>query len=101
MNNSSSRFEQRYIAAALILIGIGLAFWTPWAALPALLVAMLLLLFTGKAKSSLHDLDELLAKSGDGVLVARMPHAVADPTLESIRRNLNSVLDQTETAFRE
>lgn len=37
--------------------------------------------------------------SGDGEMVGRLPNVMADPTLESIRVNLNSVLDQTETAF--
>jgi len=101
MKNSSSRFERRYAALGLIALGVGLAFWTPWAALPALLLAMLALLFPEGGQSSLHDLDELLARSGEGVLVKRLAHTVQDPTLESIRCNLNSVLDQTETAFRE
>ncbi|HEX8963028.1 MAG TPA: methyl-accepting chemotaxis protein [Rhodocyclaceae bacterium] len=101
MKNSSSRSERRYAALVLVALGAGLAFWTPWAALPALLLAMAALLLPAGGRTSLHDLDELLAKSRDGELVGRLAHAVEDPTLESIRRNLNSVLDQTETAFRE
>ncbi|HEX8989928.1 MAG TPA: methyl-accepting chemotaxis protein [Rhodocyclaceae bacterium] len=103
MKNSSSPFDPRYPAVGLTALGLGLAFWTPWAAMPALLAAMLLLLIAGGGSggASVHGLDELLKRAGDGHLVGRLPHTVADPTLESIRRNLNSVLDQTETAFRE
>ena len=53
------------------------------------------------ASETLADLDHLLTRCGDGELVGRMPHADSDPTLESIRQHINSVLDQTETAFRE
>jgi methyl-accepting chemotaxis protein len=101
MNNSSSRFELRYVATGLVAVGAGLAFWTPWAALPALLIAMLVLLLSKNGGSSLQGLDDVLSRSRDGILVNRLAHTVQDPTLESIRRNLNSVLDQTETAFRE
>ena len=46
-------------------------------------------------------LDELLVEVGQGKLQHRLPHAFKEPRLESIRVNLNSALDQTETAFRE
>ncbi|MCX8085555.1 MAG: methyl-accepting chemotaxis protein [Rhodocyclaceae bacterium] len=49
----------------------------------------------------LAELDRLLKRCGAGELVARLPNAVEDATLDAIRVNLNSVLDQTETAFRE
>jgi methyl-accepting chemotaxis protein len=102
MKNSSFRFERRYVASALIALGMVLALWTPWAALPALLLALLVLLMpSAQSGGLLVDLDDVLSRSRDGALVARLPHGVDDPRLESIRRNLNSVLDQTETAFRE
>jgi methyl-accepting chemotaxis protein len=101
MSNSSSPFKRSHIAVALVALGAGLAFWTPWAALPALLLAMLALLIPESGRSSLQGLDDLLTRSREGELVGRLAHTVQDPTLESIRRNLNSVLDQTETAFRE
>jgi methyl-accepting chemotaxis protein len=100
MKNSSSP-SRRYAALGLVALGAGLAFWTPWAALPALLLAMVSLMLPESGRSSLQGLDELLARSRDGDLVGRLAHTVEDPTLESIRRNLNAVLDQTETAFRE
>ncbi len=100
MKNSSSR-SRRYAALGLVALGAGLAFWTPWAALPALLLAMLALLLPQGGGSSLQGLNDLLARSRDGELVGRLAHTVKDPTLEAIRVSLNSVLDQTETAFRE
>ncbi len=101
MKNSSSRSKRHTLAAGLIVLGGGLAFWTPWAALPALLLAVVALLLPQGGGSSLQGLNELLAHSRDGELVGRLAHTVTDPTLEAIRVSLNSVLDQTETAFRE
>ncbi|HTH40244.1 MAG TPA: hypothetical protein VL968_05600, partial [Rhodocyclaceae bacterium] len=40
-------------------------------------------------------------KISKGELVHRIPHTLDDPVLNQIRINLNSALDQTETAFRE
>ncbi|CAG0986436.1 Methyl-accepting chemotaxis protein 3 [Anaerolineae bacterium] len=103
MKNSSSPFELRHFGIVLVAAGAGLAFWTPWAALPALLLAVVLLLVprSGASVTALDDLDRVLTQARDGILVNRLPHGVADPRIESIRTNLNSVLDQTETAFRE
>ena len=70
--------------------------------LAALIAAACLLLWPVAATSGeLGRIDTLLQKFGDGEMVGRLPNVMADPTLESIRVNLNSVLDQTETAFRE
>jgi len=52
-------------------------------------------------RAFLAELDGLLKRYGAGELVERLPHELDDPTLDTIRINLNSVLDQTETAFRE
>ncbi|MEW6163820.1 MAG: methyl-accepting chemotaxis protein [Pseudomonadota bacterium] len=52
-------------------------------------------------RAFLDELDRLLKRYGAGELVTRLPREVDSPTLDSIRINLNSVLDQTETAFRE
>jgi len=52
-------------------------------------------------RAFLTELNALLARYVAGELVGRMPHEHADPTLDSIRVQLNSVADQTETAFRE
>jgi methyl-accepting chemotaxis protein len=49
----------------------------------------------------LAELEQLLKRYGEGSLVGRQPKEISDPVLDSIRINLNSVLDQTETAFRE
>jgi methyl-accepting chemotaxis protein len=80
----------------------GLVFFTQWGVLLALVVAILLLFWPVSAlPGELGKIDGLLQQVGNGLLVNRLPHAMADPTLEAIRVNLNSVLDQSETAFRE
>ncbi|MBW7901859.1 MAG: chemotaxis protein [Rhodocyclaceae bacterium] len=102
MKNSSFRFERRHLGLILVVLAMPLGFWEPWAPAVPLLLALPLLLGGGNGRSRLlSDLDELLTESSDGALVGRQPHAIQDPTLDSIRIKLNSVLDQTETAFRE
>jgi len=44
---------------------------------------------------------DLLLQAGQGRLAARMPQSLKLPMHETLRVNMNSVLDQTETAFRE
>ncbi len=102
MKNSSFRFKREWALAALIVVAAGLVFVSPWAVLVALLPALVLSLWPNR--SSLAELDRfeaLLKQVGDGQLGGRLPNRLADPTLESIRVNLNSALDQTETSFRE
>lgn len=103
MSNSSSRFNRAWLAHPLIAAGFGAAFWNPWAAAPLLLVAMILIGLgsTSSSTSSTADLNAILSKVGDGELVHRLAHELSDPVQESIRVNLNSALDQTETTFRE
>jgi len=59
------------------------------------------LFFRSDNPAFLAELEQLLKRYGEGVFVGRLPKEASDPTLDSIRINLNSVLDQTETAFRE
>src|SRR5574343_187119 len=102
MKNSSSRSKANWLLVPLLLAAAGLAFVTPWATLACLLPALLILFWPATAaRAEMSKLDELLRQVGQGELVARLPQAMADPTLESIRVNMNSVLDQTETTFRE
>ena len=102
MKNSSLPFDRRWLVAALIALGLGAGFWSPWAALAALLPALAILLLPRTGGSpDLAETNRLLTRVGEGELVGRLPRRFADPTLESIRVNLNSALDQTETAFRE
>lgn len=103
MSNSSSRFSRTWLALPLIVAGFGASFWNPWAAAPFLIVAMILILSgTHRSSSSPTEaLDAILRKVGEGELVHRLPHALSDPVQESIRINLNSALDQTESTFRE
>ena len=101
MKNSSFPFK-RLLLAALIAAGLGATFYASWAAAACLLPAMLLALWPDRqTETPLVDLDHLLQKVGQGELVARMPNELNQPRLEAIRVNLNSVLDQTETSFRE
>jgi len=101
MKNSSSPFK-RLILAALIVLGLAAGFFAPWAPALFLVPALLLAFWPDQvAGESLSELDDLLQEVGGGKLTGRLPHALAAARLEKIRTNLNSVLDQTETAFRE
>lgn len=99
----SSSFPFKRLSLALLIGGAaGAAFIAPWA--PAvLLVPVLLIVFWPESavRAPLLELDRLLDRVGQGQLVERLPHKLNESTLEAIRVNLNSVLDQTETTFRE
>lgn len=102
MKSSSFRFKRQWAAGALIVAAAGLAFVSPWAVLAVLLPALLLSQWPERgAAAELDRFDVLLKQVGKGELGGRLPHQLSDPTLESIRVNLNSALDQTETSFRE
>ncbi|CAK0779093.1 methyl-accepting chemotaxis protein [Gammaproteobacteria bacterium] len=103
MKNWFSHSEvRRWLAFALLLIGAGLAFLGPGYALASLLpAASLLLLPMATTNDELGEINHLLGEVRDGRLVFRLPHSYANPSLERIRANINSSLDQTETAFRE
>ena len=102
MNNSSLPFSRKLLLALMLAVAAGLAFVAPWGAVLAVAGALLLLFWpVSRSSSELARVDALLQQTGGGQLVGRLPQAMRDPTLESIRVNLNSVLDQTETAFRE
>ena len=103
MNSWFSRFEQRrWLILALSLLGAGLAFLSPWYALPcAFAAALLLVLPASSGRQDSVALNELLKKARDGELVHRLPRSFDDALLDEIRININSSLDQTETAFRE
>lgn len=102
MKNSSLPFSHQLLLAVSLLAAAGAAFVSPWAALAAVVPGLLVLFWPAPASANeLTKIDNLLRQTGSGDLVGRLPHAMNDPTLEAIRVNLNSVLDQTETAFRE
>ncbi|UCV03538.1 methyl-accepting chemotaxis protein [Dechloromonas denitrificans] len=101
MKNSSFPFKRLLLG---LLIGLGLAagYFAAWAPVVFLVPALVLVFrLDGAAQTPLTELDGLLQQIGQGKLTGRMPHSLGAPMLESIRVNLNSVLDQTETAFRE
>ncbi len=101
MSNSSSHFNRAWLVVPLIAAGFGAGFWNPWAAAPFLAIAILLEISRKSGSPPTAELDAVLHKVGAGMLVSRMPNTFSDPTLESIRINLNSALDQTETTLRE
>ena len=110
MKNWSFRFERRHFAGFLILLALPLIWWQPWdwvwPPLAPLSAALLLLFWPSSGCGTcgdgfLNELDHLLQRCRDGELVSRLPKQVDDPLLDEIRVNMNSVLDQTETAFRE
>ncbi|MBN9424628.1 MAG: chemotaxis protein [Candidatus Accumulibacter sp. 66-26] len=93
---------RRALAIVFLLAGAGLGFLDPWYALPALLVAALLLALPhATSNQALGEINALLARAKDGQLTHRLPHSLNDPVLDAIRININASLDQTETAFRE
>jgi methyl-accepting chemotaxis protein len=65
------------------------------------LAALLLVLPAPSGRKDLDSVNDLLKKAKDGELVHRLPRSVDDALLDEIRININSSLDQTETAFRE
>ena len=102
MSNSSLGSKQRQLAVILALLAGGAAFWSAWAALACSALLILYLVFSPSGGAdAIGELAELLREVGKGNLRQRLPRAYADPRLEAIRVDLNSVLDQTETAFRE
>ena len=102
MKNLFSHYDRRWIVVALALGAAVAGFWQPWlAAALAVLAAGAVLWPTGQRHGDLDALAALLGQIAQGSLTERLPRTQADPTLETMRRHLNSALDQTETAFRE
>ena len=101
MKNSSFPFR-RLLVVLLIGLAAGAAFVAPWAPAALLIPALIVMLWPDNAtQTPLLELDHLLNQVGQGLLVGRLPHELDTPRLETIRVNLNSALDQTETTFRE
>ncbi len=101
MKNSSFPFK-RPALFLLIAGGLAAAFWGVWPAALFLAPAMLLALWPERRDAAaLKAFHDLLHEAVDGRLAVRMPQALPWPMHENLRVNMNSVLDQTETAFRE
>ncbi|AXS81209.1 methyl-accepting chemotaxis protein [Dechloromonas sp. HYN0024] len=99
---NSSFLSRRLLLALLIGLAAGLAFVAPWAPAAVLIPALIVLWWPdGATQTPLLEVDQLLDQVGQGRLVGRLPHEFDVPRLETIRVNLNSALDQTETTFRE
>ncbi len=102
MKNLFSLFKTKQLLAVLLLGAAASVYFLPWLAVVLMIVSLVVVFWpNGTSTAELGKLDRLLHEVGKGELVARLPNALSDPTLESIRVNLNSVLDQTETSFRE
>lgn len=103
MPNSPLPFKSRLLIGGLVIACGVAAFWSPWLSAAIALMALIALCLPSASGSdaSLQQLNELLLNVGQGNLQHRLPRSFKDPVLEQIRVNLNSALDQTETAFRE
>lgn len=102
MKSWSLRFN-RQAGLVLLAIAAGGAFWSPWVTVGAVSLAAIFLLLPNNSgkQSPTQEIQALLKDVGAGNLGRRLPHAYTDPVLDSIRIDLNSALDQTETTFRE
>lgn len=102
MKNLLSPFRLKLLLVGMLVAGLAAGFYSPWAPFFLILPAILILVL-GKTSgdAQLSALDAELQAIGQGNLVGRLPNQFNDVTLESIRINLNSALDQTESAFRE
>jgi len=101
MKNSSFRYKA--LVLLLLAAAAALAPINPWISIALTAATALLLLLGGgnDSNKALEQFDQLLKQVSRGELVNRLPQTIADPFLNAIRINLNSVLDQMETAFRE
>jgi methyl-accepting chemotaxis protein len=85
-----------------IALGLLAGFWLAWLPPVFLLPALLLALWPDRREESvMAAFRDLLLQAGQGRLAARMPQSLNLPMHETLRVNMNSVLDQTETTFRE
>lgn len=93
------------LLAVFCLLGGLSAFWLPWLSvvISLLITCGLLMQFTGQnaRHNEMLALSDLCKAVHQGRLDQRLPKQLHDQDLELIRVNLNSALDQTETAFRE
>lgn len=102
MKSSSSPFDRRAAILVLLVAAAAGAFWSPWLAVGAAALAGLAVFVPGGAgKAPIGEIQKLLQEVGAGQLGRRLPHAYTDPVLDAMRVDINSALDQTETAFRE
>ncbi|MBI4985346.1 MAG: chemotaxis protein, partial [Rhodocyclales bacterium] len=102
MKSWFSHSERRpWPTVVLLLLAAGLGFLGPWQALLPLALAVVLVARPAGGGHALDELKSLTQSIKDGRLEARLARSYADAGLEEIRVNLNSALDQTETAFRE
>lgn len=102
MNNSSFPSSRQWLTALLLVVAAAGLWWHPAVVLVCLgLLLVINFLPQSASTADLGPLKALLDRAQQGELVARNPQTVRDPVLDAIRVNLNSVLDQTETTFRE
>ena len=102
MKSSSSPFDRRAAILVLLVAAAAGAFWSPWLAVGAAALACIVVFLPGGAgKAPIGEIQKLLQEVGAGQLGRRLPHAYTDPVLDAMRVDINSALDQTETAFRE
>lgn len=98
------RSNPTLVPAILCVLGGLSALWMPLMALGiSVLVAvwLLVLLRYTSHNEEMGTVNDLCQRVNKGYLSQRLPETLKDGELDSIRINLNSALDQTETTFRE
>ncbi len=104
MKNWFSLSSQFLIPSLVLLIGCIASIWLPIAPLVGSVIALVWLLvqvFVPRKNPEVVQLRELFEKVANGQLEQRLPETMKDPELNQLRIQINSALDQTETAFRE
>ena len=104
MKNWFSRFNQFLIPTLILLIGVIASFWLASAPLIASLLAVVwfvVQMMNPQRNREAVEIRKLFEKVANGRLEQRLPETMQDPELEQLRVQINSSLDQTETAFRE
>lgn len=104
MKNWFSQSSQFLLPVLVLLAGCIASFWFPIAPLVGSIIAgiwLLVLAFIPRKNPEVTLLIELFEKVANGRLEQRSPETLKDPELNKLRIQINSALDQTETAFRE
>ncbi len=104
MKNLFSLSNPLLAPALILIVGCVASFWLSAAPLIASVVAIIWLLavmIRPQANGEAVEIRKLFENVAKGRLEHRLPNTLNDPELDKLRIEINSALDQTETAFRE